>query len=533
MEGALVTCVDDARSEAYSARALEPGFVGHPPNKGWFCGRHDAEAMELAATHTLPAIVAAMRSATSVGAQDPRLVAAVANRALETCDVCATSFDEKTAGRLAFKHTPEGLAWRQAELRGEVRGTSPDHAWFCARHVNPALSITQTHTRSEALAELMPAGRDPLEYDEMPPSANQDGAVFPMRMGFVPVVNDDLEGTSEHWLQIAPHPPKAVHAAVHSNRQRFGDALGVTELRNNGSANLANIDPADTRWAGDGTWVSSGFTPHLAGDVVVFVIRPLYRDGDRRGAISSEGLRVLIQKREQSLFELTVIPADPPTIALDGLVLLERVMVRQSPLLDGDLACAGRLSEVVADLLAGLAVEPPDALSLAPDLVGVDLGSGAVARRFFGRGSTVEWADVATPFDAILDTFLERLSDFVGVLGLAPEPTAVAKSAMEERTERRWNPMDGARPPHCPFDDTTTWGVASEGFAAEIDHRATHWSEESMSSQSASLLIRGAGGEVLVQLSALDGCDGSSVRLNLYRPTTADIVARIRSIFSC
>lgn len=47
-ERALISFVDDSRSRAFAERALaEPGFVGHRPNTGWFCGDHSEGARAL------------------------------------------------------------------------------------------------------------------------------------------------------------------------------------------------------------------------------------------------------------------------------------------------------------------------------------------------------------------------------------------------------------------------------------------------------------------------------------------------------
>lgn len=61
-EGALVTCVADESSFAFAERAKQPGFVGHPPNKGWFCADHEARAREFSTSLSLPGVVASIRA---------------------------------------------------------------------------------------------------------------------------------------------------------------------------------------------------------------------------------------------------------------------------------------------------------------------------------------------------------------------------------------------------------------------------------------------------------------------------------------
>lgn len=55
VDGELVSFVGDAASEAFEARAEQPGFVGHPPNLGWFCGQHVEAARTRTASMTLRA----------------------------------------------------------------------------------------------------------------------------------------------------------------------------------------------------------------------------------------------------------------------------------------------------------------------------------------------------------------------------------------------------------------------------------------------------------------------------------------------
>lgn len=53
-EGGLVTFQPDGRSREWRRRAAEePGFVGHPPDTGWFCAAHVEAAREAARTRTL------------------------------------------------------------------------------------------------------------------------------------------------------------------------------------------------------------------------------------------------------------------------------------------------------------------------------------------------------------------------------------------------------------------------------------------------------------------------------------------------
>ena len=536
-EGALVTCVGDERSQAWVRKQAEGSFPGHPPNRGWFCSDHHEEAQTLAELLTLPQVIASIRAAvipsdeTAPVASDqstrvevaPRPVVAKVAGNERTCDVCGITFEKDTAGLVRFAHTRKGNEWHQAMIRGEVSGTNPDHAWLCARHITPALRISSTLDRTDAMAELMPRGRDPLEYDERPASADPNTSTFPGRMSFQPVANDGLDNTAERWVDIAPHPPKAVHAAVLSACQQFGEALGVSDLRNSGSGGSAASDPADTRWAADGEWVGSSVAPHQAGDVVAFVIRQTFRTGDQSGPILRQGLRLLIQKRERSIYELTFLPADPPTVALDGLVMTERVLVRQSPTLAGTVA--DQLEAVLGELVVTLSAEIEDPLALEPDLVGVDLGSGTIARKHFDDGSTVDWSDIAPTFERALALVFDSLPVFFDVLGSGVVPE------LEFSVNRTWNPMDGAGPPDCPFSETKEWKGSGEQADVSITHHSSHWNEHQVANQSVHLLIQVDGGTVPLRLSVGDRTD--DVHLTLQRPTSAELVAATRSHFGC
>ncbi len=508
-DGVLVTCVGDDASVAFEKRAETPGFVGHPPNEGWFCARHATAAQHVGETERLRGVIDTIRR----------------NETQSTCEICGDSFQSNTAGSVGFKRTPEGISWRKAMLSGDEEGSSPDHALLCVRHVNPALRISGSLTRVEAMAELMPEGRAPLEYDEKPPSAdpNRDETSPPLRGPFMPTFDDSLDSTPEQWFSFAAHPPPLPHQMVRAMVADLGSAFGVSDFRSGGSTGSASIDPMDIRWAPAGTAASASVTPHESGDVVVFQIHQSFREGGRTGPIVRSGLRLLVQQREQSMFEMTLVPADPPTIALDGLLMIERVLVRQSPLVGQ--AASEALERAVNDVVSKLASPPEDALTLEPDLVGVDLGPGVLVRRMFRPGSTVVWKDIDMSMKATIDTFVDKLPVFLEVFDL----DVVAE--LEHSTKRTWNPMDGAQPPDCPFTDDVRRDWRDDRVWVDLTSSATHWNEHSVANRSANLLIS-VDGAVLLSLSA--GNDGEGpVSLTLYRPTSAAVVAMVRSIFNC
>lgn len=63
-EGGLVRCrTTDAGRAFDERRRARPGFVGHPPDTGWFCGAH-VEGARQHADRTLGEVVALLREAT-------------------------------------------------------------------------------------------------------------------------------------------------------------------------------------------------------------------------------------------------------------------------------------------------------------------------------------------------------------------------------------------------------------------------------------------------------------------------------------
>ncbi len=65
-EGALVACLVDEATYEFQRRSETPGFVGHPPNQGWFCGAHLDAAQALADARALADVVATLRGSAKV-----------------------------------------------------------------------------------------------------------------------------------------------------------------------------------------------------------------------------------------------------------------------------------------------------------------------------------------------------------------------------------------------------------------------------------------------------------------------------------
>lgn len=162
------------------------------------------------------------------------------------------------------------------------------------------------------------------------------------------------------------------------------------------------------------------------------------------------------------------------------------------------------------------------AADLAPDLVGVELGSGRpVVSDQFGL-QWVEWTLQPTDahaFAASLRSMLPALFEAIG-LGSAP--------ALEQWTDRRWTPMDGAQPPWCPFTDTTVdAGVGADGTPVDVEVVLNHWNENEVATAAVSLRI-GAHMAISAYRAAGSGRDVDTLRLR--RPTTAAALAVVATL---
>ena len=156
---------------------------------------------------------------------------------------------------------------------------------------------------------------------------------------------------------------------------------------------------------------------------------------------------------------------------------------------------------------------------LEPDLVGIELGSGRpVASDDLGL-QWVEWT--LTPVDALTfaASLRSSLSPLYEALGIGSAPT------LEQRTDRRWNPMDGAQPPWCPFTDTTVdAGIGADGTPVEMQVVLNHWNEDEVANASVSLTI---GDRVSISAFRADGSGRDVDTVRLRRPTTAGAVAAV------
>lgn len=159
---------------------------------------------------------------------------------------------------------------------------------------------------------------------------------------------------------------------------------------------------------------------------------------------------------------------------------------------------------------------------LEPDLVGVELGTGRpVASDPIGL-EWVEWTLTAVDAHTFAASLRSMLPALFEALGLGSLP------AMEQRADRRWNPMDGAQPPWCPFTDTTVdEGSAADGTPIDLEVVLNHWNDDEVANASVSLTI---GDRLWVSAYRADGSGRDVDTLRLRRPTTGAVVAVVAGL---
>lgn len=98
----------------------------------------------------------------------------------------------------------------------------------------------------------------------------------------------------------------------------------------------------------------------------------------------------------------------------------------------------------------------------------------------------------------------DRFRDIATRVGLADE-------TVSETDEREWVPMDGSRPPLCPFVVTSRRLATGIGQSLELVFSRSHWAENSIAR--ASITLTGWGAHKF-SLSAHIPEDGSSLAVN-------------------
>lgn len=186
------------------------------------------------------------------------------------------------------------------------------------------------------------------------------------------------------------------------------------------------------------------------------------------------------------------------------------------------------LPEGMRRMLAGddsvdtTAPSPDPAPDLATDLVGIELGSGRAVVSDVYDLRWVEWTLPPTDAHVLAASLRASLPALFEALGLGPAP------ALEQRTERRWTPMDGALPPWCPFTDTTVdAGVGADGTSVDVEVVLNHWNDDEVANAAVSLMI---GDRLAISAFRANGTSREVDTLRLRRPTTAAALAVVATL---
>lgn len=405
------------------------------------------------------------------------------------CMSCGEAFHQSTGGKAVFRVDAAGHDWNDRMRRGEESGDRPYHGWFCTRHIGPASLVSDSLTRMQAMPLLVPRGRPPLEYREHPEGIDvrSDEYGEPSRAPFLPV-SLEFDPQWSTVVAIIPQAQREANLVLSNSVGAIGAALGVDHFRNFGST--------------DDTWSSQ------SNDMSAFLVRRMSRT-------------LILQRREQTILEVSIRPTEPQTLAPDGEVVMDRVEVRAAT---ADIAAA--VQPEIDALIAQLNEEQVDPFDLSPDLVDVDLRNGDLRRASRGRPGFVHWNLEPVNATRLSEQLEALLASLVGLLGTAVVPE------LKFSTDRSYTPMDGAQPPHCPFTDRTRRRGSQETGAGtlsvEISTEHNHWTEDHVAN--ALVSVRISLGD-LVLSATFSGQGNTCTSMLMSRPVVPGSIAAIIDAF--
>jgi hypothetical protein len=502
-EGGLVEFVGDAHTEEFDQRSAAPGFVGHRPNRGWFCGEHVEQAKELSNARTLTEAFDDIGGLAVPITVAPEPVARDhPDRWLQrfegddpVCLSCEQAFVAETGGKAVFRVDGEGQHWNDRMRRGEVDGHRPYWGWFCNRHIGPAQLASDRLSRMEALRLLVPEGRTPLEYREHPDGVEVRADEFgePSRAPFVPV-DDEFSPLWEKEFEIAPRIGRDMHLMVAAAGHWFGEAFGADRLRSFGSASGR----------------AGSYSSFQSGELSLFLI-------------GSGQVGIIVQRRERTLLEIRATTRTPPMLAPDGEPLLERLTASAASTEIADLV-DGPLGDLVAELAAPVA----DPFDLSPDLFGVALRGAQIVRGLGGGVSTLDWSLKPLDVGVVFSRLTELAGPLATLLGVEVAPDLVTT------TKRSWNPMDGAQEPDCPYTDMTqrsgTAPTANAEVTVLVDEYRNHWNDDDVANVSASILVQAPDRTIRVSAGG-SGAGAACTGLSLRRPVEPGTIELLADAF--
>ncbi len=515
--GELVDFVIDAGTEAFDERAERPGFVGHRPNGGWFCNEHLAAARARAGSMTLGDALDDIKSRSGFRTE---VLAPVPAPGHARCATCGIEFPERAGSLVSFVEGDAERARRLAQT-GDARFEYKNRRWFCPRHHGPALMISSAVGVAEALKILVPEGRAPFEYDEVPPGV-EIGAIDehgePMRGPVIPMPDRRLVDEVEpRHAEIVPRVATDVARILRDAVASIQQALGVDHLRNAGSTSTRHDEFEDERWPLGAERCSARVSSSNGGDLMVFLISAHHHDVD--DIEFAEHARLLVQRREVSLFEVLVVAGPDATITPDGRALLDRIQLRVAP------GSEEVFAPVIDELVSAFGTPAFDPFELGPDLDGVDLRGGQITRSGTDR-STIEWPLRPVPVPRVRELFLELVPALFAEFDLGDPPE------MERADRRDWSPMDGSVAPNCPYVDHVTheWRAADNRSLVSVSSDQAHWNDDDISNVSARIFLVFGGADVSAY-AAGRGAHDACTTLSLFRPTSKTVIDALLAAF--
>ncbi len=531
----MVDFLVDEATEAFDERAEQPGFVGHRPNNGWFCNEHLAAARARSGSMTLGDALRdiAGRSGFRAKATDPDTadpdstdpdavwpVDPAPTPGDARCATCGIVFPERAGSLMSFVEGDVERARRLAQT-GDARFDYTNRRWFCPRHHGPALMVSSAVGVAEARQILLPEGRLPYEYDEVPPGVEIGGIDEhgePMRGPVIPMPDRRLvDEVQPQLVDVVPRIGDEVSRLLRGAVASIQQALGVDYLRNAGSTSSRQFDFEEQRWPLGAERCSANVVSSHGSDLMVFLISARHFDGDE--ALFGEHARLLVQRREVSLFEVLVVAGPDADITPDGRPLLDQMQLRVAP---GSEEPFGPVIEKLIEVFATPAFDP---FELGPDLDGVDLRGGQIKRSGTDR-SKIEWKLQPVAIPRVRERLLELVPVLFSELDLGDPPE------LERADRRSWSPMDGSVAPNCPYVDYVTyeWRAADNRSLVSVASDQAHWNDDDISNVSARIFLVFGGVDVSAY-AAGRGAHDACTTLSLFRPTSRVVIDALVDVF--
>lgn len=141
--------------------------------------------------------------------------------------------------------------------------------------------------------------------------------------------------------------------------------------------------------------------------------------------------------------------------------------------------------------------------------------------------TAIVWQLAPVKNSAVLQVFLDLVPVLFTMHGLSRPP------ALEVSSRRNWNPIDGAQPPDCPYDDQVRHeALASDGRPLVSVHSdQAHWNDNDISNVASHLFVNVHGCRVSAWASG-SGDHDACTSLTLRRPVSEPVVDALGAAFA-